>query len=122
MDNISIKEIVAKTSQHLKDFQSKTVDLIYKKLYVDGENKHLVADEVGLGKTIVAKGLIAKALEDYFKNGGKKFRVIYICSNQALAAQNLRKLNLFKDSTQSNIEVGRLIFQAFEENDKSILK
>lgn len=122
MDNINIEEIVAKTSRHLKDFQSKTVELIYKKLYIDGENKHLVADEVGLGKTIVAKGLIARALQDHLKNGGNKFRVIYICSNQALAAQNLRKLNLFKDSTQSNIEVGRLIFQAFEENDKSIFK
>ena len=35
MDNKSIDEIVAKTNQHLKDFQSKTVELIYEKLYVE---------------------------------------------------------------------------------------
>ena len=33
MDNKNIDEIVNKTSLHLKDFQSKTVELIYKKLF-----------------------------------------------------------------------------------------
>ena len=48
----------------LKDFQRKTVDYVFDRLY--GENgigRFLVADEVGLGKTMIAKGIIAKAIE-----------------------------------------------------------
>lgn len=43
-----------------KDFQRSTVDYVYDQLYIKGRDKMLVADEVGLGKTIVAKGIIAK--------------------------------------------------------------
>ncbi|MER9599809.1 hypothetical protein [Mesorhizobium sp. M0244] len=53
----------------------------------------LVAEEVGLGKTIVARGVIAKAIEELT---GKVDRidVICICSNQAIAEQNIKSLNV----------------------------
>ncbi len=46
----------------LKDFQKDTVDYVFARLYTDGDytRRFLVADEVGLGKTLVARGVIAK--------------------------------------------------------------
>lgn len=93
------KEQIEKTLSGLKDFQLKTVNYVFKQLYVNGRSKMLIADEVGLGKTIVAKGIIAKAFEQFVPTTAKKvFNVIYICSNQALAKQNLKKLNFSGDN------------------------
>ncbi|ABV86596.1 DEAD/DEAH box helicase [Shewanella pealeana] len=81
----------------LKDFQKATVDQTLNKYQV-AEHSHriLVADEVGLGKTIVAKGVIAQLLKRYVEsNITKPMRVIYICSNLALADENRQKLALF---------------------------
>jgi len=46
----------------LKDFQRDTVEYVFQRMYLDAPPAHrfLVADEVGLGKTLVAKGLIAR--------------------------------------------------------------
>lgn len=52
---------------------------------------YLLADEVGLGKTIVAAMVIAKLAVDRM-NKGESVRVAYICSNGALANENIRKL------------------------------
>ena len=60
----------------------------------------------------MAKGLIAKAFHHHLETEQKReFHVVYICSNQALAAQNLKKLNLFKDPIKS---IERLLFLAYE--------
>ncbi len=89
-----MKDKIEETIAGLKDFQLKTVDYVFEQLYVNHRNKMLIADEVGLGKTIVAKGIIAKAFENFMPTKKKPvFNVIYICSNQALARQNLKKLN-----------------------------
>lgn len=89
-----MQEKIQETLEGLKDFQAKTVDYVFEQLYVKGRSKMLIADEVGLGKTIVAKGIIAKAFGQFTPAPVKKvFNVIYICSNQALARQNLKKLN-----------------------------
>lgn len=76
-------------SLELKDFQRATVDRLERQLIDNGGNRMLVADEVGLGKTIVAKGFIERMLAER-----KKLSVIYICNNQQIARQNLRKLNV----------------------------
>jgi hypothetical protein len=41
----------------LKDFQRKTVDYVFRRLYLDKDLTHrfLIADEVGLGKTLVVR-------------------------------------------------------------------
>jgi len=94
-----MKERIQETLAGLKDFQAKTVDYVFDQLYVKGRSKMLIADEVGLGKTIVAKGIIAKAFDQFTSTSAKKvFNVIYICSNQALASQNLKKLNFTGDN------------------------
>ena len=56
----------------LKDFQRETVEYVFKQMFENNRNNMLVADEVGLGKTIVAKGLIAKAFEKHMETGPNK--------------------------------------------------
>lgn len=76
----------------LKDFQRRTVEHAYRELFrPGGSGRFLVADEVGLGKTIVARGLIAKML-DLQGDSINRIDVIYVCSNAAIARQNLDKL------------------------------
>lgn len=90
---------IEETLSGLKDFQRKTVDYVFRQLYEQGRHKMLIADEVGLGKTIVAKGIIAMAFGRFlYKLSPPVFNVIYICSNQALARQNLKKLNFSGDN------------------------
>ncbi len=111
-NHVIIDQAILDALSELKDFQQETVNYIYQQLFEKGQNKMLVADEVGLGKTIVAKGLIAKAYQKHIKSELKKdFHVIYICSNQALASQNLKKLNLFEDEIKP---IGRLIYLAYK--------
>jgi hypothetical protein len=80
----------------LKRFQRTTVDYVFKRMYEDPDpvTKFLVADEVGLGKTLVARGLIARAINHLQTSGIKRIDVIYICSNAEIAAQNIRRLNV----------------------------
>jgi len=82
----------------LKDFQRRTVDYVFKRMYLDDKpvSRFLVADEVGLGKTLVARGLVAKAINRLQQAGVKRIDVVYICSNADIAAQNVRRLNVTK--------------------------
>ena len=48
----------------LKDFQRDAVEFTFHRLYEaeDSTSRFLVADEVGLGKTLIARGIVAKAI------------------------------------------------------------
>ena len=81
----------------LKDFQRRSVDYVYRRLYEDPEpaRRFLIADEVGLGKTLVARGLIAKAVDRLWGDTDiKRIDVIYICSNANIARQNINRLRI----------------------------
>ena len=52
--------------------------------------RFLVADEVGLGKTIVARGVIERMVRR--NRAGRPLRVFYVCSSLAIAAQNKASL------------------------------
>ena len=54
--------------------------------------RFLVADEVGLGKTHVARGVIAQVIDHLQRTGDARQDIVYVCSNAAIARQNLRKL------------------------------
>jgi hypothetical protein len=116
MTNTHLNSIITECLSELKDFQLATVEHVFKKLYHENRKKHLVADEVGLGKTKIAKGIIAKALERQInaKQEGRSFKVIYICSNQALIMKNLNDLNVLKDPEFINTNRNRLLFLAFK--------
>ncbi|NCC60220.1 MAG: helicase [Verrucomicrobiae bacterium] len=78
----------------LKDFQRKTVEYVFKRLYGnDPTSRFLIADEVGLGKTLVARGIIAKTLE-HLQDTVKRIDIIYICSNATIASQNIKRLKV----------------------------
>lgn len=81
----------------LKDFQRRTVDYVFKRLYEDGAKRFLIADEVGLGKTLVARGLVARAIDHLWADIERLRRIdiVYICSNGDIARQNINRLNVF---------------------------
>ncbi|EOC1343616.1 helicase-related protein [Cronobacter dublinensis] len=78
----------------LKDFQRDTVDYVFERLFGDAPtSRFLVADEVGLGKTLIARGVIARTLE-HLQDSHARVDIIYICSSAAIAAQNTQRLNI----------------------------
>jgi len=79
----------------LKDFQRRTVEYVFRRFYTDPDStdRFLVADEVGLGKTLVARGLIAKTI-DYLQGKVDRIDIVYICSNISIASQNINRLNV----------------------------
>jgi hypothetical protein len=79
----------------LKDFQRSTVDYVFRRMYLDVVPAHrfLVADEVGLGKTMVARGIIARTLH-HLADRVSRIDVVYVCSNAAIAEQNINRLNV----------------------------
>lgn len=81
----------------LKDFQLDTVDYVFRRLYLDEDytRRFLLADEVGLGKTMVARGVIAHAV-DLMWDSVNRIDVVYICSNADIARQNINRLNFTK--------------------------
>jgi hypothetical protein len=81
----------------LKDFQRDTVDYVFARMYEDPvpAMRYLIADEVGLGKTKVAAGIIARAVDRLkAKDPTLRIDVIYICSNSSIARQNINRLNV----------------------------
>ena len=83
----------------LKDFQRNTVEYAFQRMYLDDPpaRRFLVADEVGLGKTLVARGLIARGIEHLDREGVERIDVVYICSNSNIAKQNISRLNVTGD-------------------------
>lgn len=79
----------------LKDFQRASVDTVFRRLYLDADStrRFLVADEVGLGKTLVARGVIARTV-DHLWSTTKRIDVIYVCSNADIARQNIQRLKI----------------------------
>jgi len=78
----------------LKDFQRLTVDYVFDRFYgLEPTRRFLVADEVGLGKTLVARGVIARTI-DHLWEKVPRIDVIYICSNIDIARQNVQRLGI----------------------------
>ena len=107
LNSYEVFEQIEKTLAGLKDFQQASVERVIENFFSEGHSgRVLVADEVGLGKTIVAKGVIAEMLRrqinQSLESGNAEcpqqpFRVTYICSNLALANENRKKLAVFSD-------------------------
>jgi hypothetical protein len=78
----------------LKDFQRDTVAYLLDRYFgADPTRRFLVADETGLGKSVVAGGVITAMIERLQHDDSvSRIDIIYICSNQDVAAQNLARL------------------------------
>lgn len=95
----------------LAQFQQAAVDHIVGRLRDrNGSRRMLLADEVGLGKTMVAQGVI-KALQ---KGRRSPLTVIYLCSNAEIAEQNRTKLD-----PDSRKPIGRITELAVDRPDSS---
>lgn len=79
----------------LKGFQRRTVEYAFNKLFNNpkGSKRFLVADEVGLGKTLVARGVVAKTIEALWDTTSR-IDIVYICSNSDIARQNIGRLTI----------------------------
>lgn len=109
----NLRAIEEKTMAQLKDFQCATVERI-DELFRHGQNRVLVADEVGLGKTLIARGAIAKTALIQYEKHDDIFKIVYICSNQVIANQNIQKLDVFNIRPDKNSGGARLSMQHLE--------
>lgn len=81
----------------LKDFQRATVEHVAQRFFVDTEptRRFLVADETGLGKSVVARGVVAKTLQHLQDDDSvDRIDIVYICSNADIARQNIERLQV----------------------------
>lgn len=92
----------------ITDFQEATAQRILHIFKNMGHRRVLLADEVGLGKTMVAKKVIDLVKEWHKQNGDDFFKVVYICSNINIADQNIEKLGV---ANKMNINQSRLSMQ-----------
>jgi hypothetical protein len=73
----------------LAEFQEAAAQLIADRLLDrNGSRRFLLADEVGLGKTIVARAVLEELLRRR-----RTLDVVYLCSNAEIAEQNRKKLD-----------------------------
>lgn len=102
----------------LTGFQRRTVDHAFRRLFEakTSTRRFLVADEVGLGKTLVARGVIARAL-DRAARKRRGLHVVYLCSNAAIAGANIAKLHVGDDVVASRLE--RLTLLALDQSKSS---
>jgi len=94
---IELTETTQRVLARLKDFQRVTAEYVFRRFYLDPDptDRFLVADEVGLGKTLVASGVIALAMEHLRRlKPTERIDVVYICSNVGIASQNITRLNV----------------------------
>ncbi|MCG5539301.1 helicase-related protein [Halorhodospira sp. 9622] len=99
----------------LKTFQRRTVEHAFQRLFTapDSTHRFLVADEVGLGKTLVARGIVARAL-DHLWDRQERIDVLYICSNQNIGRSNLPKLQVTGEAEDAQARPTRLTMLATE--------
>lgn len=100
-----------------KDFQNNSAERIVE-LFNSGQQRVLLADEVGLGKTIVARAVVEK-MHAQAKAKGKSFKVIYVCSNQSIIRQNAHKLGIddVVPLSESRLSMQHLILYDKQSND-----
>lgn len=84
---------------HLTEFQRATVAHVNHRFYgSDPTRRFLVADETGLGKSLVARGVIATTIEKLQGDDSVgRIDIVYVCSNADIAEQNIRKLDVTGD-------------------------
>ena len=113
-DNLGVKDrleaIEHDVMEGLTPFQRATVEHIAE-IYAGDQKRVLVADEVGLGKTLIARGVIAKIARLREEEGDDLVKVAYVCSNASIAAQNISKLAIDGSVELARADESRLSMQ-----------
>jgi hypothetical protein len=83
----------------LTAFQRATVDHVTRRFYGPTPSRRfLVADETGLGKSVVARGVVARTIEALQHDPNvERIDVVYVCSSADLAQQNITRLDVTGD-------------------------
>jgi hypothetical protein len=83
----------------LTGFQRNSVEHVIERFYgPDRAKRFLIADETGLGKTMVARGVIARTIEKLEHDPTvDRIDIVYVCSNTDIAHQNLKALDVTGD-------------------------
>ena len=89
---LDINDIADEFEEELKEFQKATVRRVLERFVDEGQKRMLVADEVGMGKTKVAKGVLIGLLKEHLRQKNKPFRCVYVCNNAAVARKNIGEL------------------------------
>ena len=109
-----------KENRNLKEFQEETVKSVIDRFYnkENSQKRVLVADEVGLGKTMIAKGVLSQVYEREKHKGA--FRAVYICSNQNIANQNIEKLSNSENKVCITERLSMLSFRLFKQEQTNM--
>ena len=95
------QELAAATAE-LKDFQRATVRAVVDALYTKRRPRFLVADEVGLGKTKIARAVVAETIRRLWnRKDVDRIDIVYICSNGQIARQNIEDLRVVGTAARS---------------------
>src|ERR1700712_3966851 len=81
----------------LTGFQRDAVENAVAQLYdtADASHRYLIADETGLGKSVIARGIVARTIERLLTSDSvDRIDIVYVCSNPDLAQQNIRRLDV----------------------------
>lgn len=100
-------------SKEAKEFQIATADRI-ETIFRGGKQKRvLLADEVGLGKTIIAREVIDRVRQIRSEVKDDMYRVVYVCSNINIVHQNTKNLDMKKrlDISESRLSMQHLVIQ-----------
>jgi hypothetical protein len=84
----------------LKGFQRDAAEHVMDRLYREptSSGRFLIADETGLGKSVIARGVVASAIAELQDAAHiDRIDVVYVCSSTDLAKQNLHRLNVTGD-------------------------
>lgn len=91
-----------KKEAHIWDFQRATAERIVHIFKDLGHRRVLLADEVGLGKTFVAREVVNLVRQWHKKDGDDFFKVVYVCPNANIAGQNIEKLGVQNEMSVNN--------------------
>ncbi|WP_169798400.1 helicase-related protein [Smaragdicoccus niigatensis] len=84
----------------LKPFQRKTFETVAEAMFDHGQRRFLVADEVGLGKTKIARAMVSETIRRLWDDQSvDRIDIIYICSNGQIARQNIEDLRILGGSS-----------------------
>ncbi|MFI2294468.1 helicase-related protein [Isoptericola sp. NPDC019571] len=89
-------------TEGLKEFQHATVRTVVDALYEQGRPRFLVADEVGLGKTKIARAVVTETIRRLWsRDDVDRIDIVYICSNSQIARQNIEDLRVIGTAARS---------------------
>ncbi|WP_114148957.1 DEAD/DEAH box helicase [Brevibacterium epidermidis] len=94
------RSVLSSFVDDLTEFQKASANHVIDRFYGKANaQRFLIADETGLGKTRVARGVIAQAIEELSHHDDVgRIDIVYVCSNADLAHQNLKRLNVMGGS------------------------